>query len=1041
MVSFFINRPIFSWVIAITIMLAGGLSILNLPIAQYPRIAPVAVEIDASFPGASAKTIEDTVTQVIEQKMNGIDHLRYMTSTSDSAGNAAIILTFDSGTDPDIAQVQVQNKLQLATPLLPQEVQQQGIRVVKSVKNYLMIVSLISTDGTLTRNDLSDYIAANMQDRISRINGVGDIQLFGSQYAMRVWVNPHKLNSYNLTIQDVSDAISVQNNQIIAGQIGGTPTIKEQQLNAPIIAQTRLQSSEEFGKILLKVNTDGSQVRLKDVARIELGGESYENISFINDNPAGALAIRLTSDANALKTAEAIRNAVKEMSAFFPPNVEVRYPYDTTPFIQLSIEEVVKTLVEAIILVFLVMWLFLQNIRATLIPTIAIPVVLLGTFGILAAFGYSINTLTMFGVVLAIGLLVDDAIVVVENVERVMREENLSPKAATEKSMKQITGALIGIGLVLSAVFVPMAFFSGSVGVIYKQFSLTIVSAMGLSVLIALIFTPALCASILKSEHASNSFPFFEKFNHLFSLSTQKYQQKVEKILNHQQWTVSFYGALLIIATILAIRLPTAFLPEEDQGFMFTQAILPPGATQERTLKVLQEAKNYYLTQEKDAVESVLWVVGVNFSGRGQNTGLMFVKMKDWKSRKSSNLKVQAVAQRASAAFSKIKDGMVIPFVPPAVLELGNATGFDLELQDNAGLGHQKLLEARNKFLSLAAQNSLMMHVRPNGLDDVPYYHLKVDQEKASAYSLSLKDINQTLSLAWGSSYVNDFIDRGRVKKVYLQGDAPYRMLPSDLEKWYVRNQEGKMVSFANFSKGEWIFGSPRLERFNGLSAVEILGEPTPGHSTGEAMKAIKEIMHQLPAGINLAWTGISFEEQLSGAQAPILYMLSLIVVFLSLADLYESWTIPFSVILAVPLGVFGALLAATLRGLPNDVYFQVGLLTTMGLSTKNAILIVEFAKELYAEGLSLFEATLKATKIRLRPIIMTSLAFTLGVVPLFFANGAGSGSQIAIGTGVLGGVLAATFLGIFFIPLFFFVVITLSQKRFNLFKRNNSNA
>ncbi|MBN9412956.1 MAG: efflux RND transporter permease subunit [Candidatus Paracaedimonas acanthamoebae] len=1041
MVSFFINRPIFSWVIAITIMLAGGLSILNLPIAQYPRIAPVAVEIDASFPGASAKTIEDTVTQVIEQKMNGIDHLRYMTSTSDSAGNAAIILTFDSGTDPDIAQVQVQNKLQLATPLLPQEVQQQGIRVVKSVKNYLMIVSLISTDGTLTRNDLSDYIAANMQDRISRINGVGDIQLFGSQYAMRVWVNPHKLNSYNLTIQDVSDAISVQNNQIIAGQIGGTPTIKEQQLNAPIIAQTRLQSSEEFGKILLKVNTDGSQVRLKDVARIELGGESYENISFINDNPAGALAIRLTSDANALKTAEAIRNAVKEMSAFFPPNVEVRYPYDTTPFIQLSIEEVVKTLVEAIILVFLVMWLFLQNIRATLIPTIAIPVVLLGTFGILAAFGYSINTLTMFGVVLAIGLLVDDAIVVVENVERVMREENLSPKAATEKSMKQITGALIGIGLVLSAVFVPMAFFSGSVGVIYKQFSLTIVSAMGLSVLIALIFTPALCASILKSEHASNSFPFFEKFNHLFSLSTQKYQQKVEKILNHQQWTVSFYGALLIIATILAIRLPTAFLPEEDQGFMFTQAILPPGATQERTLKVLQEAKNYYLTQEKDAVESVLWVVGVNFSGRGQNTGLMFVKMKDWKSRKSSNLKVQAVAQRASAAFSKIKDGMVIPFVPPAVLELGNATGFDLELQDNAGLGHQKLLEARNKFLSLAAQNSLMMHVRPNGLDDVPYYHLKVDQEKASAYSLSLKDINQTLSLAWGSSYVNDFIDRGRVKKVYLQGDAPYRMLPSDLEKWYVRNQEGKMVSFANFSKGEWIFGSPRLERFNGLSAVEILGEPTPGHSTGEAMKAIKEIMHQLPAGINLAWTGISFEEQLSGAQAPILYMLSLIVVFLSLAALYESWTIPFSVILAVPLGVFGALLAATLRGLPNDVYFQVGLLTTMGLSTKNAILIVEFAKELYAEGLSLFEATLKATKIRLRPIIMTSLAFTLGVVPLFFANGAGSGSQIAIGTGVLGGVLAATFLGIFFIPLFFFVVITLSQKRFNLFKRNNSNA
>lgn len=1029
MVSFFINRPIFAWVIAIIIMVMGGLSLIKLPIAQYPSIAPTAVDIIAYFPGASAKTLEDTVTQVIEQKMNGIDNLRYISSTSDSSGSATVSLTFDSGTNPDIAQVQVQNKLQLAMPLLPNEVQQQGVRVVKSVRNYVMIVALISKDGSLSRNDLNDYIASNMQDRISRINGVGDIQLFGSQYAMRIWANPNQLNQYNLTIQDIYNAVSVQNSQISAGQLGGTPNVKNQQLNTPIIAQTRLKSAEEFGNILLKVNPDGSQVKLKDVAKIELGGESYENVGYIDDYPAGALAIRLSSNANALQTTEAIRQSVEEMSPFFPPNVEVRYPYDTTPFIKISIDEVIKTLAEAIVLVFFVMWLFLQNIRATLIPTIAIPVVLLGTFGVLAAFGYSINTLTMFGMVLAIGLLVDDAIIVVENVERIMHEEHLSPKEATEKSMKQITGALIGIGLVLSAVFVPMAFFSGSVGVIYRQFSFTIVSSMALSVLVALIFTPALCATLLKPGKRSSSIWLFERFNHLFSSSSLKYQKKVEGILHKKNRMIVVYALLLIGSGILAYRLPTSFLPEEDQGFMFTQVVLPPGATQERTISVLKQAKEYYLTQEKDAVESVLWIAGVNFSGRGQNTGLMFIKMKDWSQRKSSDLKVQAVAQRAFAGLSHIKDAVVIPFVPPAVVELGNATGFDMQLQDHSGLGHEKLLEARNQLLEMASQNPIITRVRANGLDDVPYYKINIDQEKARAQSVPLHDANNTLSMAWGSSYVNDFIDRGRVKKVYLQGEAPYRMNPDDLNTWYVRNDNGQMVSFASFASGSWEFGSPRLERFNGYSSVEIVGEASPGYSTGQAMEVMQDLVKKLPSGLTLEWTGISFEERLSGSQAPLLYILSLLIVFLSLAALYESWSIPFSVILSVPLGILGALLAATLRGLPNDVYFQVGLLTTIGLTTKNAILIVEFAKDLYMEGHNLFEATLEAVKIRLRPVIMTSLAFTLGITPLFFANGAGSGSQIAIGTGVMGGVLAATILGIFFIPVFFIVVFDLFVK------------
>ena len=1048
MARFFIDRPIFAWVIAIIIMLSGLLAIKSLPIAQYPKIAPITVDILTAFPGASAETVQDTVTQVIEQQMNGIDNLRYLYSTSDSTGKVDITLTFEAGTNPDIAQVQVQNKLQTALRLLPQEVQQQGVSVAKTAKNYVMIVALISDNPHTTRNDLTDYMASNMQDIISRIDGVGDVQLFGTQYAMRIWLNPHKLYQYNLTVQDVQSAILSQNAQIAAGQLGGTPTVDGQQLNAPIIAQTRLKSPEEFGNILLRVNKNGSQVKLHDVARVELGGENYDNLSYLNDKPAGALAIRLSATANALETTKAVRKKVDELAEFFPTGMKVEYPFDTTPFIKVSIKEVIKTLLEAVVLVFLVILVFLQNIRATLIPTIAIPVVLLGTFAVLAVFGYSINTLTLFGIVLAIGLLVDDAIVVVENVERIMREEKLSPRDATIKSMDQITGALVGIGLVLSAVFVPMGFFGSSTGIIYRQFSITIVSAMILSVLVALILTPALCATLLKSDHdqgtdnkAKGGYNpwygaqraidgFFKQFNYYFNKGSQSYQNSVKKILGQKGRYFLIYGAVMLIMIVMFKNLPTAFLPEEDQGYMFTQAILPPGATMDRTMKSLNEAKEYFLNKEKEAVDSVLLVGGVNFAGRGQNTGLMFIKMKDWEERQGAHLTVQAVAKRAGAAFSRITDGLVIPFVPPAVLELGNATGFDFILQDRASLGHDGLMAARNQMLGMAAQNSVLTRVRPNGLDDITYYGLKVDQEKAKALSLSIADINNILSVAWGSAYINDFLDQGRVKKVFLQGDAPFRMLPQHLNDWYVRNAMGKLVSFASFSRGEWRYGSPRLERFNGLPAVEIVGEPSTGHSTGDAMKVLLTLAEKLPPGIGLDWINISYEERLAGAQAPILFAISLIVVFLALAALYESWSIPLSVLMVVPLGIVGALIATLGRGLSNDVYFQVGLLTTIGLSTKNAILIVEFAKELYSQGRDLVEATLEAVRLRLRPIIMTSLAFTLGVLPLALAHGAGSGSQVAIGTGVLGGVLTATFLGIFFIPLFFVVVYSFFHKQ-----------
>ncbi|HGY3717532.1 TPA: efflux RND transporter permease subunit [Citrobacter gillenii] len=1028
MANFFIRRPIFAWVLAIILMMAGALAIMQLPVAQYPTIAPPAVAITATYPGADAQTVQDTVTQVIEQNMNGIDNLMYMSSTSDSAGSVTITLTFQSGTDPDIAQVQVQNKLQLATPLLPQEVQQQGIGVEKSSSSFLMVAGFVSDNPQTTQDDISDYVASNVKDSISRLNGVGDVQLFGAQYAMRIWLDANLLNKYQLTPVDVINQLKVQNDQIAAGQLGGTPALPNQQLNASIIAQTRLKDPQEFGKVTLRVNSDGSVVHLKDVARIELGGENYNVVARINGKPASGLGIKLATGANALDTANAIKAKLVELQPFFPQGMKVVYPYDTTPFVTISIHEVVKTLFEAIVLVFLVMYLFLQNIRATLIPTIAVPVVLLGTFAVLAAFGYSINTLTMFGMVLAIGLLVDDAIVVVENVERVMMEENLPPKEATEKSMSQIQGALVGIAMVLSAVFIPMAFFGGSTGAIYRQFSITIVSAMALSVLVALILTPALCATLLKpvsAEHHEKKSGFFGWFNAKFDHSVNHYTNSVSGIVRKTGRYLIVYLIIVVGMAVLFMRLPTSFLPEEDQGVFLTMIQLPAGATQERTQKVLDQVTNYYLNNEKANVESVFTVNGFSFSGQGQNSGMAFVSLKPWEERSGKENNVESVIARATRAFSQIRDGLVFPFNMPAIVELGTATGFDFELIDQGGLGHTALTQARNQLMGMVAQHpDLLVRVRPNGLEDTAQFKLDVDQEKAQALGVSLSDINETISAALGGYYVNDFIDRGRVKKVYVQADAKFRMLPEDINNLYVRSANGEMVPFSTFSSSQWVYGSPRLERYNGMPSMELLGEAAPGRSTGEAMAMMESLAEKLPTGIGHDWTGMSYQERLSGNQAPALYAISLIVVFLCLAALYESWSIPFSVMLVVPLGVVGALLAASLRGMNNDVYFQVGLLTTIGLSAKNAILIVEFAKDLMdKEGKGLIEATLEASRMRLRPILMTSLAFILGVMPLVISRGAGSGAQNAVGTGVMGGMLTATLLAIFFVPVFFVVV------------------
>ncbi len=1023
MSKFFIDRPIFAWVLAIVVMLAGALSVLSLPVAQYPAIAPPTIAINASYPGASAKTLEDTVTQVIEQKLSGLDGLRFVSSASDSTGSAQISVTFEPGTDPDIAQVQVQNKLQLAMPQLPQEVQRQGVRVAKSASNFLMIAAFVSADGSMVRNDIADYVVSTLQDPISRVPGVGEVQPFGSQYAMRIWLDPDKLFSYQLTSLDVSAAIQAQNAQVSAGQFGGNPAVPGQQLNATITAQTRLQTAEEFEAVILRVTPTGAQVRLRDVARVELAGESFDVESFYNGKPTAAMGIRLASGANALDTADAIRARIDELSQFFPPGLEAVYPVDTTPFVRISIESVVATLAEAIALVFLVMYLFLQNLRATLIPTIAVPVVLLGTFGVLAAAGYSINTLTMFGMVLAIGLLVDDAIVVVENVERIMEETGLSPREATRRSMDQISGALVGIALVLAVVFIPMAFFGGSVGQIYRQFSITIVASMTLSVAVALILTPALCATLLKPGHGLTRKGPFGLFNRAYDGFGRGYQRIVGALVRWRWLAMVAFLALCVGVAALFVRMPTGFLPEEDQGAITVQVLLPPGSTMERTRAVIEQVGKHFVEGEKDAVKSALMITGFGFSGRGQNSGLTFIRLHPWDQRDRPELSAKAVAGRAMAAFSKIKEAVIFAVVPPAISELGNATGFQLQLQDRGGLGHEALIAARDQLLTLAADDPTLVRVRQGGLEDTPQYKVEVDREKAAALGLSLADINATLAATWGGAYVNDFIDRGRTKRVYLQGDAPYRMQPEDIDRWYVRNRSGEMVPFSAFSTGRWTFGSPKLDRFSGFPTILIQGEAAPGSSSGQAMTAIERLLEQLPTGIGHEWSGLSYEERVAGAGAMSLYGLSLLVVFLCLAALYESWSIPLSVMLVVPLGVAGAVVTTLVFGLANDVYFQVGLLTTIGLSAKNAILIVEFAKDLREQGQGRVEAALAAAKARLRPILMTSLAFILGVLPLARSHGAGAGAQNAIGIAVIGGVTTGTLLGILLVPVFFVVI------------------
>ncbi|HEX4885091.1 MAG TPA: efflux RND transporter permease subunit [Casimicrobiaceae bacterium] len=1026
MARFFIDRPVFAWVIAILIMVAGALSITTLPIARYPTIAPPTVTIGATYPGASAKTVEDSVTQVIEQRMTGLDGMLYLSSTSESTGRAAVTITFQSGTDPDIAQVQVQNKLQLAIPQLPQIVQTQGLQVTKANPGFLRVIGFVSADGSMNQQDIADYLNSTMTEPISRVEGVGSVQVFGSRYAMRIWLDPAKLDTYRLSVGDVIAAVREQNQEVAIGQLGGTPAAPGQQLNATVTSQGRLQTPEQFRAIVVRSQPDGSVLRLGDVARVELGAEDYSVIARFNGQPATGLAVSLATNANALATAQRLDALLQQMAPSFPKGLTTVVPFDTTPFVQASITEVVKTLLEAVFLVFLVMYLFLQNFRATLIPTIAVPIVLLGTFGVLAALGLSINMLTMFAMVLAIGLLVDDAIVVVENVERLMSDEGLSPVEATRKSMDQITGALVGVGLVLSAVFVPMAFLGGSTGVIYRQFSATIVSAMALSVLVAIVLTPALCATMLKpleKGHHHGERGFFGWFNRTFDRGNRTYQRSVRGILS-RPWR--FMLAFLLMSALmlfLFLRLPTAFLPAEDQGVLFAQVQAPVGATQERTLEVMKKVERHILDNEKDAVASIFTVQGFSFGGAGQNVGIAFISLKDWSQRESEALGVGAVARRAMGAFSQIRDALVFAFAPPAVPELGIAGGFNLYLKDNAGLGHEALLQARNQFLGMAAQSKLLANVRPNGQEDTPQFRIDVDMEKAAARGLSIGAINDTLSTAWGSRYIDDFIDRGRVKRVVVQADAPFRMLPEDFGRWTVRNNKGEMVPFAAFAASHWTYGSPRLERYNGVPAFNINGEPARDVSSGVAMAEVERLAGQLPQGVGLEWTGVSYQERAAGAQTPLLYSLSVLVVFLCLAALYESWSVPTAVLMIVPLGILGTVLATWLRGMDRDVYFQVAMLTTVGLSSKNAILIVEFAKDYMARGMNVIDATVAAGRDRLRPILMTSLAFGLGVLPLAIATGAGSGAQRAIGTGVLGGMIVGTFLGIVFIPLFFVVV------------------
>jgi len=1031
--KFFLERPVFAGFFAIVLMVAGCLAIYKLPISQYPPIAPPSIAITAFYPGASAETVENSITQIIEQKMTGFDNMLYLSASSDSSGSSRLELTFAPGTDPDLVWAQVQNKLQLAMASLPEVVQRQGVKVSKSTRNYLLMVGIISEDESMDGNDLRDYAQSNLEKVLSRVPGVGEVEMFGGQYAMRIWLNPDKLTQYNMTVADVTAALKSYNVEVSAGQFGGAPAVKNQRLNATITVQNLLKTSEEFASIPIRTNPDGSIVRVSDIGRTELGTESYDVDVLFNGKPSALMAIRQAAGANALETARAIKDKLDEMSRFFPAGMKVIYPYDTTPFIRVAIGEVVKTLFEAIVLVFLVMYLFMGNMRATLIPTIAVPVVLLGTFAMLGLFGFSINMLTMFAMVLAIGLLVDDAIVVVENVERIMSEEGISPKAATAKSMTQITSALIGIGLVLSAVFGPMAFFSGATGVIYRQFSVTIIAAMLLSVLVALILTPVLCATLLKPvrkghEPAESGVwflrPFFRWFDRLFFSTRDRYVKFVGHSLSRKTRYMFIFVIIVAVMGFLFKRMPTSYLPDEDQGILMVQALLPANSTLEQTKEIMDRVKNYFLEHEKEAVESCMTVSGANFAGHGQNAGMAFAKLRDWDLRDRPDLRVGAIAGRAMQAFYPIRNAMVFAFAPPAVVELGMAKGFDFQLLDRGGLGHDSLMAARNQLLGMASQSKVMTKVRPNGLEDVPEYRIDVDWEKSGAMGLPISSIHNTISAAFGSAYINDFIQGGRIKRVYAQADAPYRMLPGDLEKLYVRNSEGKMVPFSSFASGHWTSGSPKLERFNGFPSMNIQGEAASGRSSGEAMAAMEDFVGKLPHGIGFDWTGLSYQERQSGAQAAPLYAFSILVIFLCLAALYESWPIPISILMALPLGVIGGVIGSSFRGLPNDVYFQIGLLTTLGLTTKNAILIVQFAKtRVEEEGRGLIEATLEGAKLRLRPILMTSLAFGFGVLPLAFATGAGAGAQKAIGTAVLGGVVTSTFLVTLFAPLFYVLI------------------
>jgi len=1041
---FFLDRPVFAWVIAMIIMVVGGLAIYNLPITQYPPIAPPSIRIGCLYPGASAETVENSITQIIEQQMTGLDRMLYMSSSSDSSGISSITLTFAPGTDPDLAWAKVQNKLQLAMARLPLTVQQRGVSVRKSTANYLMIVSLISEDGSMTDIDLKDYALTTVQQVLARVPGVGEVEGFGGEYAMRIWLNPNKLTVYGLTVGDVITALQDYNVEISGGQFGGAPAVAGQRLNASIVVHSLLKTPEEFAEIPVRINPDGSIVRIKNIGRVELGTDLADTFSYYNGMPAAGLAIRQEPGANALDTANAIRAKLTELSRYFPHGMKVVYPYDTTPFTRVAIEEVVKTLFEAILLVFLVMYLFMGNIRATIIPTIAVPVVLLGTFAVLGLFGFSINMLTMFAMVLAIGLLVDDAIVVVENVERIMSEEGISPKEATAKSMDQITPALIGIGLVLSAVFGPMAFFAGSTGVIYRQFSITVIAAMLLSLLVALILTPVLCASLLKPvpkghEPAEGGIsflrPFFRWFDRAFFRSRDLYVRMVGHSLNTNLRYLFFYLLIVVAMALLLLQLPKSYLPDEDQGTLLVMATLPSGSTLEQTKKVMEVVQNHFLVGEKDAVEGLLTMSGQNQSGRGQNIGMAFVKLKDWKLRSRSELKAGAVADRAMRAFAQIRNARVFAFTPPAVIELGNSKGFDFQLQDRGGLGHDGLMAARNQLLAMAAKDPRLTRVRPNGLEDTSQYRIDVDWAKAGALGVPISAIHNTISTEFGSGYVGDFIKGGRVKHVDIQADAPYRMLPSDLESLYVRNNAGKMVPYSAFASGHWAYGSPKLERYNAFPSINIWGEAAPGRSSGEAMQAMEDIASKLPKEIGFDWTGLSYQERQAGTQAAPLYAFSILIIFLCVAALYESWTVPIAILLALPLGAIGGAIASNMRGMPNDIYFQIGLLTILGLTTKNAILIVQFAKTRVEEGMGLIEATLEGAKLRLRPIVMTSLAFGFGILPLVLASGAGAGAQKAIGTGALGGVVTATFLVTLFVPLFYVLI----EKTFGKSKKSKT--